>query len=78
MLVLLQGSLTKLRAESDALATEKEECQSGMNDLKALLYAKFGSESTVLMNMRTDTDSVWEQVLSIWNEEIRRVVVDGK
>lgn len=45
VLVLLQGSLSKLRAESDALATEKEDCQSGMNDLKALLYAKFGSES---------------------------------
>lgn len=44
VLTLLQASLEKLRAQTEALETERDECEEGMTKLKAVLYAKFGSE----------------------------------
>ncbi|GAA5821299.1 hypothetical protein JCM3770_004578 [Rhodotorula araucariae] len=39
----LQAQLDKIRAEVDALETEKAQCEDQMDALKKELYAKFGS-----------------------------------
>lgn len=52
MLTLLQASLEKLRAQTEALEKEQEECEEGMTRLKGVLYAKFGSESCLFFFAR--------------------------
>jgi hypothetical protein len=39
--------LEKLRAQTETLETERDECEEGMTKLKAVLYAKFGSECSL-------------------------------
>ncbi|SCV69882.1 BQ2448_1276 [Microbotryum intermedium] len=43
VLTLLHSSLEKLNAEAESLRRKRQECDQGMTQLKALLYAKFGN-----------------------------------
>lgn len=44
VLTLLQTSLKSLKDRQTTLQDEKTQCETEMDELKAILYAKFGSE----------------------------------
>ena len=41
----LQSSLSKIKQKNEALTKERQECDDSMDELKKVLYAKFGGMS---------------------------------